>query len=66
MPKNTTNKQNKKPVTKSIKKDNKYKPFLILLSISLIITLLLPYIKEKETYIDKDIALNQLELNYSK
>lgn len=46
------------------KKNNKYNPFLLLIAISLIIALLLPYIKEKESFIDNDIALNQLEKNY--
>lgn len=45
---------------------NNAKWILVLLVISLIITLLLPYLNEKETYEDKDIALNQLEQKYLK
>ncbi|MDP2090522.1 MAG: ATP-dependent zinc metalloprotease FtsH [Candidatus Gracilibacteria bacterium] len=45
---------------------NNAKGILVLLVISLIITLLLPYLNEKETYEDKDIALNQLEQKYLK
>lgn len=45
--------------------NNNLKWLLTLLAISLIIALLLPYIQVKETYIDTDIALNQLEQKYS-
>jgi len=57
----------KKPNLKQFKIDNKnnYKPILILITISLIIALLLPYIKNKETYIDNKVALNQLEQKYT-
>lgn len=46
--------------------NNNTKWILGLLVISLIIALLLPYIKEKESYVDSDIALNQLEQKYLK
>ena len=42
------------------------RPFLMILIVSLIIALILPYIREKESFNDTDIALNQLELNYNK
>ncbi len=45
---------------------NSLKPIVTLLIISLIISLLLPYIKEKESFIDTDIWLNQLEQKYKK
>ncbi len=54
----------KKPVLN--KKNSNLKAILTLLAISLIITLLLPYIKEKETFKDTNIALNQLEQKYLK
>lgn len=56
----------KKPKIKMIKidKKNSYRPILWLIAISLIIALLLPYIKNKETYVDNNIWLNQLESNY--
>jgi hypothetical protein len=38
----------------------------MILIVSLIIALILPYIREKESFNDTDIALNQLELNYNK
>jgi len=62
----TKNKTPKKPNLKQFKIDNKnnYKPILLLITISLIIALLLPYIKDKETYIDNNVALNQLEQKY--
>jgi hypothetical protein len=53
-----------KPDFNNIKKNNNSKALLTLLVISLIIALLLPYIKQKETYKDTDIALNQLEQKY--
>ncbi len=57
----------KKPETNKInlKKSNNSKALLVLLIISLIIALLLPYIKEKESYIDSKIALNLLEQKYN-
>ncbi len=63
----TKNKKNKKVDLKNFKinKKNNYKPILFLIVISLIIALLLPYIKTKETYVDTNIALNQLEKKYS-
>ncbi len=62
----TKNKKDKKINIKKIKlnKKNNYKPLLLLIVISLIIALLMPYIKNKETYIDNNIALNQLEQKY--
>jgi cell division protease FtsH len=48
----------------NINKKNSYWSIIWLIIISLIITLLLPYIKDKETYIDTTIWLNQLELKY--
>jgi hypothetical protein len=58
--------KNKKPNLKNFKinKKNNYKPVLVLITISIIITLLLPYIKDKETFVDNNIALNQLETKY--
>lgn len=43
---------------------NSYRPILWLIIFSLIIALLFPYLKDKETYIDNNIWLNQLELKY--
>jgi hypothetical protein len=62
----TNKKIPKKNKFKNLKLNNKnnYKPLLILIIISLIVALLLPYIKAKETFIDTNIALNQLEKNY--
>ena len=65
----TKNKMPKKPDFKNLnlnlnKKNNDYRPILFLIAISLIIALLLPYIKDKEAYIDNNIALNQLETKY--
>jgi len=62
----TKKKTTKKPIIKLApwKNKNNYKPFLLLIAIALIITLLLPYIKDNETYIDNDIWLNELELNF--
>ena len=62
----TKNKTPKKPSLKNFKinKKNNYKPVLVLIIISIIISLLLPYIKDKETFIDNNIALNQLESKY--
>ena len=58
-------KDNKDKKTNSNKQDNKnFKPILILIIISLIIAILLPYIRDKEKYIDTDISLNQLEQKY--
>jgi len=62
----TKNKTPKKPSLKNFKinKKNNYKPVLVLIIISIIISLLLPYIKDKKTFIDNNIALNQLESKY--
>lgn len=49
---------------KKINKKNNLKPILFLVFLSFIIVLLLPYIKEAETYIDNDIWLNSLEINF--
>lgn len=57
----------KKPMKKiplSPKNNNALRPFLILILIALILSLLLPYIKDSTTYIDNDIALNTLEQNF--
>jgi len=56
----TNKKMSKKNNIKKVNNKN-FKPILILIVISLTIALLLPYIKEKETYINNDIALNKLE-----
>jgi len=63
----TKNKKTKKPNIKNLKlkKKNKYSWIITLIIISLIIAILLPYVKEKKTYIDNEIALNQLEKKYS-
>jgi hypothetical protein len=62
----TNKKDPKKNNIKKVKITDKknYKPLLLVISISLIIALLLPYVKENETYIDNDIALNKLENNF--
>lgn len=62
----TKNKKNKKINLKDFKlqKKNKYGPIITLIAISLVIAMLLPYIKDKETFIDNEIALNQLEKKY--
>ncbi len=61
----TNKKLPKKPIVKNINLNKKsYRSILFLIAISLIIALLLPYIKEKETYIDTNIWLNQLEEKY--
>ncbi|MBT3728895.1 hypothetical protein HOF65_06800 [bacterium] len=52
----TNKKLPKKPIVKNINLNKKsYRSILFLIAISLIIALLLPYIKEKETYIDTNI-----------
>ena len=63
----TKNKKTKKPNIKNfkLKKKNKYSWIITLIIISLIIAILLPYVKEKKTYVDNEIALNQLEKKYS-
>lgn len=48
----------------NMNKKNSYWSVLWLIAISLIITLLLPYIKDKETFVDTTIWLNQLESKY--
>lgn len=50
----------------NLKKNNNSKALITLILISLIIALLLPYIKQKETYKDTDVALNLLEQKYLK
>ncbi len=47
-------------------KNNSVKPLLALVVISLIIALLLPYIKEGQKFVDTDIALNILEQKFEK
>ena len=56
-------KKNKK-INPNLNKTKNFKPFAILIVLSLIIALLLPYLKDKETYQDNTIALNQLEQKY--
>lgn len=46
-------------------KNNNFKPIILLLLISLLIALILPIIKDKQTFVDTNIALNQLEKNFS-
>ncbi len=62
----TKNKKIKKPNLKNfkLKKKNKYGSIVTLIAISLIVAMLLPYIKDKNTFVDSEIALNQLETNY--
>ena len=62
----TKNKKIKKTGIKNFKLKNKnnYRPLLTLMAIALILSLLLPYLKDKETFIDTDIALNQLDQNF--
>jgi hypothetical protein len=62
--KKTTKKTNLPKIDLKNKKNN-YKPLLIIIAISLTIALLSPYIKDRETYIDNNIALNLLEKKYS-
>ena len=62
----TKNKKIKKPNLKNfkLKKKNKYGSIVTLIAISLIVAMLLPYIKDKNTFVDSEIALNQLEAKY--
>ena len=55
-----------KPNLKNFKlnKKNNYWPIITIIIIALVISLLLPYIKDKKIYIDNDIALNKLEQKY--
>jgi hypothetical protein len=46
------------------KKPNDYKPFIILIIISVLIASLVPYIKPGVQYSNTDIGLNTLEKNY--
>jgi hypothetical protein len=55
--------ENKKP--KSNKPSTNFRPIVLLLLLSLLIALILPYLKEKQTFIDNNIALNQLEQKFS-
>ncbi len=57
--------KNEKKKPKSNKNTKNFKPIVLLLLISLLIALLLPYLKEKQTFIDRNIPLNQLEQNFS-
>ena len=62
----TKNKKIKKPNLKNfkLKKKNKYGSIVTLIAISLIVAMILPYIKDKNTFVDSEIALNQLEAKY--
>ena len=48
----------------NIKKSNSFRAIFSLIIISLLISILFPYIKDKEKFEDRDIALNELEQNY--
>jgi len=50
---------------KKSKKPNDYKPFIILIVISVLIASLVPYIKQWVQYSNEDIGLNTLEKNYT-
>ena len=61
------NKKNKKLGKNLISKQdpgNWYKSFGILVIIAIVLSISLPYIKESQVYVDNDIALNTLEVNY--
>lgn len=47
------------------KKPNDFKPFIILIIISVLIASLIPYIKTGVQYSNTDIGLNTLEKNFS-
>lgn len=49
----------------SFNKNNSTKPLLTLIVISLIIALVLPYIKDSNKYVDNEVALNTLEQKFS-
>jgi hypothetical protein len=52
-------------IKKTINKKNAIKPFAVVLLISIIFVLILPYLKESEVYTDTTIGLNKLEKNFS-
>jgi len=45
-------------------KNTSVKPLIAIIIISLIIALLLPYLKEGQKFIDSDVALNVLEKKF--
>lgn len=53
-------------LSKKNDKNNNVRPIVSLIIISLIIASLLPYLKDKNKFIDNNIALNTLEENYIK
>ncbi|MFK7780138.1 MAG: ATP-dependent zinc metalloprotease FtsH [Candidatus Gracilibacteria bacterium] len=63
MPKISKDKKKKTKLI-NINKKKGYKPLLILIMISLIIALLLPYAKDKEAFMDTNIGLNLLESKF--
>jgi hypothetical protein len=71
--KNNKNNPNKKTIKKTIinfkkkgNKKNSFRPLITLLVISLVISLLLPYIKTNQQFSDESIALNVLEQKFVK
>ena len=59
-----TNKKITKKLTPKKSNKNNSRSILILIAISLIIALLLPYLKDNKSYIDNNIALNTLKQNF--
>jgi hypothetical protein len=69
--KNNKNNPNKKTIKRPVinfskngGKKNSFKPLITLLLISLLISLLLPYIKTNQQFSDENIALNVLEQKF--
>ncbi|MCP4523502.1 MAG: ATP-dependent zinc metalloprotease FtsH [Candidatus Gracilibacteria bacterium] len=56
-------KPNNKPNLKPVKKGS-FKPFAILIIISILIALIIPNIRDAQRFVDSDIALNKLEENF--
>lgn len=61
-------KKNKKPDLKNlwVKKVNNFKPFAILIVIVLVLSIILQTINQNQKYSDENIALNELERNFTK
>lgn len=61
-------KKNKKPDLKNlwVKKVNNFKPFAVLILIVLVLSIILQTVNQNQKYSDENIALNQLERNFTK